>query len=68
MAKKIDKYSSEVCRREKSARKPQIEFGFPNSRDFIDAIETGTIQNRPIDRDDIIAAKKIFGPNIASLM
>jgi hypothetical protein len=42
-------------------------FGCPSTRDFIKYVDNMLIPNCPIDRNDIINAEKIFGPDVGSL-
>jgi hypothetical protein len=49
------------------ARKIQKMIGRPSTRDFIHYVENLLIPNFPINRNDIMNAEKIFGPDVGSL-
>jgi hypothetical protein len=41
--------------------------GYPSEKDFKNMVSSNMIRNCPVKPEDISAANKIFGPNVASL-
>ena len=50
-----------------AARKRQIKIGNPTAQEFIKIASRNLLPNCPITRDDIRAAKDIFGPDVGGL-
>ena len=67
VADKKARYSHGDYLRAVSARKLQVMIGRPSTREFIRIVENGHLPNCPINREDIIAAEDIFGPDVGSL-
>jgi hypothetical protein len=61
------KYSERDYSKAKLARSVQKIIGRPNTRTFISIVEKNQLPNCPVTRDDIIAAERIFGPDLGSL-
>ncbi|KAI2501035.1 Reverse transcriptase (RNA-dependent DNA polymerase) [Fragilaria crotonensis] len=50
------------------ARKVQKIIGRPSTKTFLGIVDKNLFQNCPVKREDIIAAERIFGPEVGSLM
>jgi hypothetical protein len=53
--------------RAKRARKALELIGYPSPRDFKNMVSSNMIKNCPINPSDVTNAKKIFGPDLATL-
>jgi hypothetical protein len=60
-------YTNRAYSRAVLARNIQKIIGRPSVRDYINIVERNLLPNCPITSSDIIAAEKIFGPDIGSL-
>lgn len=49
------------------ARKIQIMTGRPSTKDLLYIVDNNLLRNCPITRKDVLAAEKIFGPDVGSL-
>ncbi|KAI2491042.1 Reverse transcriptase (RNA-dependent DNA polymerase) [Fragilaria crotonensis] len=67
VADNATKYSERDYSKAQLARSVQKIIGRPSTRTFISIIEKNLLPNCPVTRDDIIAAERIFGPDIGSL-
>ncbi|KAI2491389.1 Reverse transcriptase (RNA-dependent DNA polymerase) [Fragilaria crotonensis] len=67
VADKATKYSERDYSKAKLARSIQKIIGRPSTRTFISIVEKNQLPNCPVTRDDIIAAERIFGPDLGSL-
>jgi hypothetical protein len=65
--KNKSKYMNRDYSRAVLARKLQKVLGRPSTRDYLRIVETNQLPNYPIERDDILAAEDIFGPDLGSL-
>ncbi len=61
------RYTNDDCSNAKLARQIQNIIGRPNEQDFIKILSTNLIPNCPITKQNIAAARDIFGPDIGSL-
>ena len=61
------KYTNRAYSRAALARKIQKMIGRPSTSDFIKIVEGNLLPNCPVTRADIIAAEKIFGPDVGIL-
>lgn len=61
------KYTNRDYQRALLARKIQRIIGRPSTRQYIKIIDNHQLPNCPINKDDIIAAEHIFGPDVGSL-
>jgi hypothetical protein len=64
---KKNKYSNEDYRRAVLARKIQTVIGRPSVREYVQIVENGHLPNCPINREDILVAEDIFGPEVGCL-
>ena len=62
------KYSKRDYSRAVLARKVQKIIGRPSTKTFLGIVDKNLFQNCPVKREDIIAAERIFGPEVGSLM
>jgi transposase InsO family protein len=60
-------YTNRAYSRAILARKIQRTIGRPSTKQYISIVERNLLPNCPVTRDDIIAAEKIFGPDVGSL-
>jgi len=60
-------YSERQIKQAELARKIYAMVGRPSPKDFMAMIKTGTLKNVPITAADVLAANKIFGPDVGSL-
>jgi hypothetical protein len=51
----------------KQARRALVMVGYPSEKDSKNMVSSNMIRNCPVKPEDISAANKIFGPNVASL-
>jgi hypothetical protein len=65
--KNKSKYTNCDYSRAVLARKLQKVLGRPSTRDYLRIVETNQLPNCPVERDDILAAEDIFGPDLGSL-
>jgi hypothetical protein len=61
------KYSQRDYSRAQLARKIQKIIGRPSTKTFLSIVDKHLLPNCPVTRDDIIAAERIFGPDVGSL-
>ena len=61
------RYSQRDYSQAKLARKIQQTIGRPSTKTFLSIVDNNLLQNCPITRADIIAAERIFGPDVGSL-
>jgi hypothetical protein len=61
------KFTNRDYARAKMARNIQVLVGRPELKDFISYLDANMIPNCPIDRNDALAADKIFGRDVGSL-
>jgi hypothetical protein len=57
-------YTKRDCSRAVLARKIQEMMGRPSTRDFLRYVDNNLLPNCPINRQDILAAEHIFGPDV----
>ena len=62
------KYSERDYSKAVLARKVQKIIGRPSTMTFLGIVDKNLFQNCPVKREDIIAAERIFGPEVGSLM
>ncbi len=62
------KYSKRDYSKAVLARMVQKMIGRPSTRTFLDIVDKNLFQKCPVKREDIIAAERIFGPEVGSLM
>jgi Reverse transcriptase (RNA-dependent DNA polymerase) len=62
------KYSDRDYSKAVLARKVQKIIGRPSTKTFLDIVDKNLLPNCPVKREDIVAAEKIFGPEVGSLM
>jgi hypothetical protein len=62
------KYSKRDHSKAVLARMVQKIIGRPRTRTFLDIVDKNLFQKCPVKREDIIAAERIFGPEVGSLM
>ena len=67
VAENEEGYTQRQVLKAKLARKVYAMVGRPSVRDFINMVKLGAIKNCPVTADDIVAAEKIFGPDIGAL-
>jgi len=67
VAENKSKYSHEDYLRAETARKVQQLIGRPSTRELIAYVENGSLPNCPVNREDILRAESIFGPDLGSL-
>jgi hypothetical protein len=60
-------YTNRAYSRATLARSIQKMIGRPSTKTYINIVENNLLPNCPVTRDDIIAAEKIFGPDVGSL-
>jgi Zinc knuckle len=60
-------YTERDYQRAVLARKIQKIIGRPNTRQFMKIVDNNLLPNCPVTRRDIVAAEKIFGPDVGSL-
>jgi hypothetical protein len=61
------KYTNRDCSRAKLARKIQNLVGRPELKDFLRYLDSNSLPNCPIQRQDAVNADAIFGPDVTSL-
>jgi hypothetical protein len=61
------KYSQRDYSKAELARKIQKIIGRPSTKTFLSIVDNNLLPNCPVTRDDIIAAERIFGPEVGSL-
>ena len=61
------KYSRRDYSKAELARKIQTIIGRPSTKTFLSIIDKNLLPNCPVTRNDIIAAERIFGPDLGSL-
>jgi hypothetical protein len=61
------KYSQRDYSKAKMARKIQHIIGRPSTKTFLSIVDRNLLPNCPVTRADIIAAERIFGPDVGSL-
>ena len=62
------RYSERDYSRAVLARKVQKIIGRPSTKTFMSIVDNNQFQNCPVKREDIVAAERIFGPEVGSLM
>jgi hypothetical protein len=62
-----DGYTNCAYSRALTARSIQKKIGRPSTQEYIKIVENNLLPNCPVTRDDIMAAKQIFGPDLGSL-
>jgi hypothetical protein len=67
VADKRSNYTNRAYLRAVNARNIQKMIERPSTREFIKIVENKLLANCPINRQDILAAEDIFGPDIGSL-
>jgi hypothetical protein len=60
-------FTDRAVRAAKQARRALGMIGYPSEKDFKNMVSSKMIRNCPVKPEDISAANKIFGPNVASL-
>ena len=60
-------YTNRAYSRASQARKIQQIVGRPSTREYMQIVERNLLPNCPITRDDIVAAERIFGPDVGIL-
>jgi hypothetical protein len=60
-------FTNRAVRAAKQSRRALGMVGYPSERDFKNMVSSNMILNCPVKPEDISAANKIFGPNVASL-
>jgi Zinc knuckle len=61
------KYTNRAYLRATMARKIQQIIGRPSTREFMQIVDKNLLPNCPVTRADIVAAEKIFGPDLGIL-
>ena len=61
------KYSQRDYSKAQLARKVQKIIGRPSTKTFLSIVDNNLFPDCPVTRDDIVAAERIFGPDIGSL-
>jgi hypothetical protein len=61
------KYSQRDYSKAEMARKIQAIIGRPSTKTFLSIVDKNLLPNCPITRNDVIAAERIFGPDVGSL-
>lgn len=67
VAENKSRYTSIDVQRAHLARSIQKRIGRPSLKTFLEIVDKKKLTNCPINRDDVIAAEDIFGPDIGSL-
>ena len=67
VADKKSNYTNALYSRAVLARSIQKIIGRPSTRTFMRIVDNNLLPNCPINRDDILAAEDIFGPDVGSL-
>jgi hypothetical protein len=60
-------FTNRAYSKAKQARRAIGMLGYPSEKDFRNMVSSNMITNCPVTPTDIIAANKIFGPNVASI-
>jgi hypothetical protein len=61
------KYTKHNYMQDVLARKIQATIGWLSMADFIQIVDNQLLPNRPITREDIVAAEHIFGPDVGAI-
>ena len=61
------KYSQRDYSKAELARKIQKIIGRPSTKTFLSIVDSNLLPNCPVTRDDVLAAQRIFGPEVGSL-
>ena len=67
VADNCSKYTNRAYLRATTARRIQQMIGRPSTREFIKIVDQNLLPNCPVTRADIMAAEKIFGPDLGIL-